>query len=195
MYLVVSTWLYLKLNVFRSIPDSSYPMSSLDLQDSHIVPLTPSQQKIYMQIVGSLLVLSTRSRPDLSFPVNYLCLFMTKGTQNLDLCYKVVLQFIWQSRHLTLNFNGATGIKFSVMVSYYSPLQDNKNSNLQFTFPSGCPVSSHWRFGQDCYYPNPISAIESMVRKYFNKTPRSQIMSGYNSLFILYDWSQLTEVI
>ena len=65
-----------------------------------------------MQIVGSLLFLSTRSRPDLSFAVNYLSLYMTKGNQHhLDLCYKVP-QYLWQSRYLTLTFNGTKGINF-----------------------------------------------------------------------------------
>ena len=67
------------------------PMSQLDMQDPLPVPLTPSQQKNYMQIVGSVLFLSTRSRPDLSFSVNYLSLFMTKASQHqLDLCYNLL---------------------------------------------------------------------------------------------------------
>ena len=60
-------------------------------------------------------ILSTRS-PNLSFPVNYLSLFMTKANQHhLDLSYKV-LKHIWQSLHLTLTFNGHLGINFSIMV-------------------------------------------------------------------------------
>ena len=116
----------------KTSSNSSNPtcsMSSLDLQDSNNIPLTPSQQKLYMQIVGSLLFLSTRSRPDLSFPVNYLSLYMTKGNQHhLDLCYKV-LQYLWLSRHLTLTFNGTKGINFYVMVdSSYASHSDRKSS-------------------------------------------------------------------
>lgn len=65
------------------------PMSSLDLQDSQNLPLNPSQQQIHMQIVGSMLFLSTRSRlTDLSFHINYLSHFMTKAQQQyLDMSY------------------------------------------------------------------------------------------------------------
>jgi len=89
-------------------------MSSLDLQDTQNIPLTSSQQQLYMQteIVGFMLFLSTRPRPDLSFPVNYLSLFMTKANQHhLDLSY-TVLKYIWQSRHLILNFNIHLDINF-----------------------------------------------------------------------------------
>ena len=104
------------------------PMSPIDFQDSTNIPLTPSQQKLFMQIVGSLLFLSTRSRPDLSFAVNYLSLYMTQGTQHhLDLCYKV-FQYIWQSRHLTLTFNGTKGLNFYIMVdSSYASHTDRKS--------------------------------------------------------------------
>jgi len=103
-------------------------MSSLDSQDSTDVPLTTSQQKLYIQFVGSLLFLSTRSRPDLSFAVNYLSLYMTQGHQHhLDLCYKVVL-YLWQSRHFTLTFNGTKGITFYVMVDLsYASHSDRKS--------------------------------------------------------------------
>ena len=75
-----------------------------------------------------MLFLSTRSRPDLSFPVNYLSLVMTKANQyHLDLSYKV-LKYIWQSRHLTLKFNGQVGINFSIMVdSSYASYSDRKS--------------------------------------------------------------------
>jgi hypothetical protein len=114
------------INSSTSFPTT--PMSQLDMQDPLPVPLTPSQQKIYMQIVGSVLFLSTRSRPDLSFSVNYLSLFMTKASQHqLDLCYHL-LKYIWYSRDLTLIFNGQSGINFFVMVdSSYASHLDRKS--------------------------------------------------------------------
>ena len=104
------------------------PMTQLDMQDPLPVPLTPSQQKNYMQIVGSILFLSTRSRPDLSFSVNYLSLFMSKASQHqLDLCYNL-LKYIWYSRDLTLIFNGHLGLNFFVMVdSSYASHLDRKS--------------------------------------------------------------------
>ena len=53
---------------------------------------------------------------------------MTKGYQhNLDLCYKV-LQYLWQSFHLTLTFNCTEGINFYVMVdSSYASHSDRKS--------------------------------------------------------------------
>ena len=77
-------------------------MFVLDIQDPLPVPLTPSQQKTFMLIVGSVLFLSTRSHPDLSFSVNYLSLVMTKATQYQLVCYKR-FKHIWQSKDLTLN--------------------------------------------------------------------------------------------
>jgi len=65
-------------------------MSPTDFSDPIPIPLTPAQQKLFMQIVGSLF-LSIRSRPDIAFAVNYLSLFMTKGTQHhLDIGHKVL---------------------------------------------------------------------------------------------------------
>jgi hypothetical protein len=93
------------------------------------ISLSPYINKIMgdMQIVGSILFLSTPSRPDLSFTVNYLSLFMTKATQHhLDICYRL-LQYIWKSNHLILTFNGQLGINFHVMVdSSYASHIDRK---------------------------------------------------------------------
>jgi hypothetical protein len=104
------------------------PMSPTDINDPIPTPLTPSQQKLFMQIVGSVLFLSTRSRPDLSFAVNYLSLYMTKANQvHLDLAYKL-LTYIWKTKDLTLNFNGKLGINFHVMVdSSYASHHDRKS--------------------------------------------------------------------
>jgi hypothetical protein len=104
------------------------PMSSSDMIDPTTIPLTPVQQSLYMRIVGSVLFLSTRSRPDISFVVNYLTLFMTKASQNhLDICFKL-LKYIWKTKDLTLNFNGSLGINFHVMVdSSYASHIDRKS--------------------------------------------------------------------
>ena len=100
------------INTTSSTSFPTTPMSQLDMQDPLPVPLSPSKQKTFMQIVGSILFLSTRSRPDLSFSVNYLSLFMTKASQHqLDLCYNLLI-YIWCSRDLTLIFNGQLGINF-----------------------------------------------------------------------------------
>ena len=110
----------------RHYPTS--PMSPTDINDPIPTPLTPSQQKLFMQIVGSVLFLSTRSRPDVSFAVNYLSLYMTKANQvHLDLAYKL-LTYIWKTKDLTLNFNGKLGINFHVMVdSSYASHHDRKS--------------------------------------------------------------------
>jgi hypothetical protein len=104
------------------------PMSPSDFIDPTPVPLTPAQQQLYMQLVGSVLFLSTRSRPDLSFVVNYLSLFMSKADQvHLDIGFKV-LQYIWKTKDLTLNFNGNLGVNFFVMVdSSYASHVDRKS--------------------------------------------------------------------
>jgi hypothetical protein len=79
-------------------------MSPTDLNDPTPTPLSPSQQNLFVQIVGSVLFLSTRSRPDLSFSVNYLSLYMTKANQvHLDLAYKL-LTYIWKTKDLNPQF-------------------------------------------------------------------------------------------
>ena len=103
-------------------------MTISDMFDPTPIPLSPSQQKILKQLVGSVLFLSTRSRHDISFVVNYLSLFMTNANQNhLDLGYKL-LKYIWTTKHLSLTFNGSLGINFYVMVdSSYASHSDRKS--------------------------------------------------------------------
>ena len=92
------------------------PMMQSDLIDDLPTHLTPSQQTLYMKIVGSLLFLATRTRPDISFVVNYLTLYMTKATQHhLNICYRV-LNYLSKTKTLPLIFNGTGGHNFSVMV-------------------------------------------------------------------------------
>ena len=77
------------------------PMSSSDLLDPTPIYLSPLEQSLYMKIVGSVLFLSTRSRPDLSYTVNFLSLFMQKASQHhLNICYKL-LRYIWATKSLT----------------------------------------------------------------------------------------------
>ena len=103
-------------------------MSSSDLLDPTPIYLSPLEQSLYMRIVGSVLFLSTRSRPDLSYTVNYLSLFMQKASQHhLNICYKL-LKYIWATKSLTLNFNGTLGINFYVMVdASYASHHDRKS--------------------------------------------------------------------
>jgi len=88
-----------------------------------------------MKLVGSVLFLSTRSRPDLSFVVNYLSLFITKANQqHQDIGYKL-LKYLWVTRHLKLTFNGSLGVNFYVMVdSSYASHLDRKSHHLAFEF-------------------------------------------------------------
>jgi len=81
-----------------------------------------------MKIVGSLLFLATRTRPDISFVVNYLTLYMTKATQHhLNICYRV-LNYLSKTKTLPLIFNGTGGHNFSVMVdASYASHHDRKS--------------------------------------------------------------------
>ena len=104
------------------------PMMQSDLIDDLPTHLTPSQQTLYMKIVGSLLFLATRTRPDISFVVNYLTLYMTKATQHhLNICYRV-LNYLSKTKTLPLIFNGTGGHNFSVMVdASYASHHDRKS--------------------------------------------------------------------
>jgi hypothetical protein len=127
---------YISALISRFNPDISQststspitPMSITDMTDPTPIQLTPQQQSNYMQLVGSLLFLSTRSRPDIAFAVNYLSLFMQSATQHhLHLGHKL-LKYIWQTKNLCLTFNGQLGLNFSVMVdSSYASHIDRKS--------------------------------------------------------------------
>ena len=70
------------------------PFPRYDLADDNPVPLSKQEQSLFMKMVGSLLFLSTRPRPDISFHVNYLSLFMKSATiRQLHLATRV-LQYI-----------------------------------------------------------------------------------------------------
>ena len=85
-----------------------------------------------MKIVGSVLFPFTRSRPDLSYAVNYLSLFMQKATQHhLNICFKL-LKYIWATKSLTLNFNGHLGIIFIVMVDASNASHHERKSHYGF---------------------------------------------------------------
>jgi hypothetical protein len=114
------------INSSNSYP--TCPMSSSDIIDPSPIYLSPLEQSLYMKIVGSVLFLSTRSRPDLSYVVNYLSLFMQKASHtHLNLCYKL-LKYIWKTKSLPLTFNGNSGINFFVMVdSSYASHADRKS--------------------------------------------------------------------
>jgi len=104
------------------------PMSSNDMTDPTPDPLSADKQSQYMQIVGSLLFLSTRSRPDISFAVNYLTLFITKATtHHLEISYRI-LKYICKTRTLALQFSGKHGLNFYVAVdSSYASHKDPKS--------------------------------------------------------------------
>ena len=73
--------------------------------------LSIQQQTKYMQIVGSLLFLSTRSCPrDIFFAVNYLTLFMKKEpVQKLTIAFRI-FKYVYRTKVLSLTFNGSEGI-------------------------------------------------------------------------------------
>jgi len=57
---------------------SKIPVSHYDVTDENLITLSKQDQSLFMKIVGSLLFLSTRSRPDisfrqLSFPIHEIC--------------------------------------------------------------------------------------------------------------------------
>ena len=106
---------------------SKVPFSHYDIADDHSIPLSKPEQSLFMKIVGSLLFLSTRSRPDISFHVNYISLLMKSATtRQLHLATRV-LQYIGNSKHLKLQFNGASSINFHVFVDSSYAFHDRKS--------------------------------------------------------------------
>ena len=81
-----------------------------------------------MQIIGSLQFLSTRSRPDTSFHVNYLSLFMKSATHHeLKLANRILI-YIFHGKDINLKFNGKAGLHFHAYVdSSYASHSDRKS--------------------------------------------------------------------
>jgi hypothetical protein len=104
------------------------PFSSYDLMDANLFSLSKQNQSLYMQIIGSLLFLSTRSRPDISFHVNYLSLFMKSATHHQLKLAKRILAYIFHTKDINLKFHGKAGLNFYVYVdSSYASHSDRKS--------------------------------------------------------------------
>jgi hypothetical protein len=107
-----------RFNITKEV--SKYPLqipfSSYDLTDANPSFLNKQDQSTYMQIIGSLLFLSTRSRPDISFHVNYLSLFMKSATQHQFKLAKRILAYIFHTQDLNLKFHGKAGLSFYTYV-------------------------------------------------------------------------------
>jgi len=121
-----------KIDITSKTSYPTCPMSSSDLLDPSPIYLSPSEQSLYMKIVGSVLFLSTRSRPDLSYVVNFLSLFMQKASNHhLKICYKL-LRYIWATKSLTLNFTGTLGIIFLSWSMHHMLLMMIENLSMVF---------------------------------------------------------------
>jgi len=104
------------------------PFSQYDLTDDNPSTLSKQDQSLYMQIIGSLLFLSTRSRPDISFHVNYLSLYMKSATQHQLKLAKRILAYIFHTQDIHLHFHGQEGLNFFAYVdSSYASHSDRKS--------------------------------------------------------------------
>jgi hypothetical protein len=107
-----------RFNITKEV--SKYPLqipfSTYDLTDANPSSLSKQDQSIYMQIIGSLLFLSTRSRPDISFHVNYLSLFMKSATHHQLKLAKRILIYIFHTKDINLQFNGNSDLHFHAYV-------------------------------------------------------------------------------
>ena len=122
-----------QINQNSSKLPSKVPFSNYDIDDTQNIPLSKTEQTLFMKIVGSLLFLSTRSRPDISFHVNYLSLFMKSATVRQLHLAKRVLQYIGNSKHLSLQFHGKSGINFHVFVDSSYASHDDRKSHYGFS--------------------------------------------------------------
>ena len=119
-----------KFQVLSSVPiiPSALPMSSTDMIDDNPVPSLKQDQQLFMQLVGCLLLLSTRSCPDLSFSINDLTIFMSKATyHHIHIGYKI-LRYIHNTKYYKLQFHGNEGIHFNVMVDSSSASHADRKS-------------------------------------------------------------------
>ena len=110
------------------------PFSQYDLTDNNPSSLSKQDQSLYMQIIGSLLFLSTRSRPDISFHVNYLSLFMKSATEHQLKLAKRILAYIFHTQDIHLQFHGQAGLNFLLMLIRLTHLTLTGNHNLGSRF-------------------------------------------------------------
>jgi len=76
---------------------------SYDLTDDNPISLSKQDQSLFMKTVGSLLFLSTRSCPDISFNVNYVSLFVKFATIRQLYFAKRLLLYIGNSKNYNYN--------------------------------------------------------------------------------------------
>jgi len=127
----IASWFHKELSIYFSITINLKISSFLGMQIDHdetknIVTISQPVyvtnkicrhcQSLFMQIVGSLLFLLTRSRPDISFHVNYLSLFMKSATYHQLKLAKRILIYIFHTKDINLKFNGNAGLHLHAYV-------------------------------------------------------------------------------
>ena len=139
----IASWFHKELSIYFSITINLKISSFLGMQIDHdetknIVTISQPVyvtnkicrycQSLFMQIVGSLLFLLTRSRPDISFHVNYLSLFMKSATNHQLKLAKRILVYIFHAKDLTLTFNSNAALQIHAFVdSSYASHLDRKS--------------------------------------------------------------------
>jgi hypothetical protein len=91
------------LSEMPAIAESNFPLEAIDLsinaEEGTLDPIN--------NIVGKLRYLADRTRPDLSYPVNYMCRFMTTPNANVYIELYRLLGYIKKTSDLTMHLGGA----------------------------------------------------------------------------------------
>ena len=95
---------------FATVNIASTPMEKgmLTREEDHVNDHLLDRSIPYRQAIGSLLYLSTISRPDISFAVNYLSRFSSKPKNSHWKMIKRVFQYLKGSIHFGIHFDGST---------------------------------------------------------------------------------------
>jgi hypothetical protein len=99
--------------------------------------LSVKEQHLYMSLVGSLLYLSVRTRPDISFAVGMCALTLKQATTNdLQLAQRI-LNYIMGTRHLGLSFNGNLNVSLTATADASYAMHSDRRSHFGITLHLG----------------------------------------------------------
>ena len=124
------------------------------------------KDKPYLQIIGSLLYLSTMTRPDIAYHMSVLCSFMHDPSLAAYAAALDLLQYIGNSIHQKLTFSGSMQIPMGVDKVHHSQILKN-HGLLAYSDASwrDTGVDGYNRFGYIVYFMGgPISFNSKQIK-------------------------------
>jgi len=157
LYLSQSTYIDKILKTFKM--EKCKPMHTPALPPSGIQSEPLPVDNSYKQAVGSLLYLSTRTRPDLAFAVGAVARQMHNPTMEDWNSIKRILRYLQATRNYVLKYSVENSEILGYSDASYAPVADDRKSTSGFFFISNGAIS--WRSKKQ-----PIISLSSMEAEY-----------------------------